>query len=318
MEDRAHAMTAGLFAIVLSCMMLAALWWFSDRRESTRDLLLVTRGSVQGLNPQAIVRYRGMIAGKVAEITLDPKDPRLLLVRASIRDDLPITEGTRARLATQGVTGIAFISLEDAGNDTRPLAGNPPRIALESGTIEQLADASLQVMLRLKTVAERLQVLASDENMARLGNTLSSLESASRGADRTFREIQPTVAAIRQVLAPANLARISRTLDNLDQASGELSPMSKDVRALLERLQSVSEKLDAAAGASGEALTQTTLPRLNLLLQELTNTSRQVSDLLDELDTSPQLLLLGRGTPRPGPGERGFSPASAGSSPREP
>ena len=49
-----------------------------------------------------------------------------------------------------------------------------------------------------------------------------------------------------------------------------------------------------------------TLPRLNGLLQELTITSRQLSDLLDEIDNSPQLLLLGRGKPVPGPGEAGF------------
>ena len=119
MENRSHAIAAGLFAIFLGVGVVVALWWFSDKREPTRDVLLVSSGSVNGLNPQATVRYRGIVAGKVAAIGLDPANPRELLVTARIRADLPITRGTRARLATQGVTGLAFIALDDAGDDPR-------------------------------------------------------------------------------------------------------------------------------------------------------------------------------------------------------
>ena len=77
-------------------------------------------------------------------------------------------------------------------------------------------------------------------------------------------------------------------------------------RKLLGRLQSLSERLDSLAGAAGEGLAGSTLPRFNLLLQELTTTSRQLSELLDEIDSSPQMLILGRGKPLPGPGEAGF------------
>ena len=52
--------------------------------------------------------------------------------------------------------------------------------------------------------------------------------------------------------------------------------------------------IDSIAGATGEGFATSTLPRLNVLLQELTSTSRQLSDLLDEIDNSPQLLILGR------------------------
>ena len=76
MESRSHAIAAGLFAIILSCALVGALWWFSDRRDATRDVLLVSSGSVNGLNVQATVRYRGIVAGKVAAINLDPADPR--------------------------------------------------------------------------------------------------------------------------------------------------------------------------------------------------------------------------------------------------
>lgn len=306
MESRSHAIAAGLFAIVLSAGVVLALWWFSDKREATRELVLVTSSSVNGLNPQATVRYRGIVAGKVAGIGLDPGNPRDVLVTVRIRADLPITQGTRARLATQGVTGLAFIALDDSGENVAPLAGDPPRIRLAPGLIDEVSAASLQTLTRVRELAERLAGLANPDNLARIERTMAHLERSSQGLERTLQEAPQTLAAVRQVFSKDNLARISRSLDNLERLSGEAVPLAREGRTLLTRLQTVSERIDSLAGATGEGVATSTLPRLNGLLQELTVTSRQLSDLLDEIDNSPQLLLLGRGKPVPGPGEAGF------------
>ncbi len=306
MESRSHAIAAGLFAIVLSAGVVLALWWFSDKREATRELVLVTSSSVNGLNPQATVRYRGIVAGKVAGIGLDPGNPRDVLVTVRIRADLPVTQGTRARLATQGVTGLAFIALDDSGENAAPLAGDPPRIRLAPGLIDEVSAASLQTLTRVRELAERLAGLANPDNLARIERTLAHLERSSQGLERTLQEAPQTLAAVRQVFSRDNLARISRSLDNLERLSGEAVPLAREGRTLLNRLQTVSERIDSLAGATGEGVATSTLPRLNGLLQELTITSRQLSDLLDEIDNSPQLLLLGRGKPLPGPGEAGF------------
>jgi phospholipid/cholesterol/gamma-HCH transport system substrate-binding protein len=306
MENRSHAIAAGLFAILLSACIVLALWWFSDKREVTRDVLLVTTGSVNGLNPQATVRYRGIVAGKVADITLDSANPRDLLVTVRIRANLPITKGTRARMASQGVTGLAYISLDDNGDQPEPLVGDPPRIRLAPGLMEEVADASLQTLNRLREMAERLATLTRAENLTRIEKTLANLESSSQGLDRTLKEAPLALASVRQVFSKDNLARIQRSLDNLEHLSADAVPMATEGRNLLVKLQTVADRIDSIAGATGEGFSTSTLPRLNVLLQELTTTSRQLSDLLDEIDSSPQLLILGRGKPPPGPGEAGF------------
>ncbi len=313
MENRSHAIAAGLFAIFLGVGVVLALWWFSDKRETTRDVLLVSSGSVNGLNPQATVRYRGIVAGKVAGIGLDPANPRELLVTARIRADLPITRGTRARLATQGVTGLAFIALDDAGDDPAALTGadgGPPRLRLAPGLVDEVADASVQTLHKVRELADRLTTLATPGNIARIERTLANLESASHGLDRTLKEAPQTLAALRQVVGKDNLGRIARTLDNLERLSADAAPLARDGRNLVTKLQGVGERIDSLVGTTGEGLASSTLPRLNVLLQELTTTSRQLSDLLDEIDDSPQLLLLGRRKPPPGPGEAGFGAAA--------
>lgn len=309
MESRAHAIAAGLFVILLSAGIVLSLWWFSDKREVTRDVVLVTSGSVNGLNPQSTVRYRGIVAGKVADIALDPANPKDLLVKVRIRSDLPITRGTRARMANQGVTGLAYIALDDAGDKPEPLQGEGgglPRIRLAPGLMEEVADASVQTLKRVQEIVDRLAVLTRQDNLAHIEKTLANLESSSQGLDRTLKEAPKTLAAVRQVFSKENLARIDRSLANLERLSAEAAPMASEGRALLVRLQNVTERVDGVVGATGEGFATSTLPRLNVLLQELTTTSRQLSDLLDELDNSPQLLLLGRGKPAPGPGEAGF------------
>jgi len=313
MESRSHAIAAGLFAIFLGAGILVALWWFSDRREETRDIVLVSTGSVNGLNPQATVRYRGIIAGKVAGIALDPADPRNLLVTARISASLPITRGTKARLATQGVTGLAFIALDDTGDDPTPLAGEggaPPRLRLAPGFLDNVVEASTQRLEQIRVLLDRLTSLASPDNLARTERILHGLESSSQGLARTMQEAPQTLAAVRRLVDGDNLARIRRSLANLERLSAEAVPVASEGRALLARLQAVSDKVDGLVGTTGEGLAADTLPRLNVLLQELTITSRQLSDLLDEIDDSPQLLLLGRRRPPPGPGEAGFGAAS--------
>jgi phospholipid/cholesterol/gamma-HCH transport system substrate-binding protein len=72
----------------------------------------------------------------------------------------------------------------------------------------------------------------------------------------------------------------------------------------------LAERVDVMLGSSGGEAAQVTLPRANALMKELTDTSRQLSRLLETIDDSPQALLFGRAQPKPGPGESGFSSGS--------
>ena len=75
MENRAHALAAGIFVIVLGIAAGYAVRWFSNQ-DILRDryLLVSEAGSVSGLNPAAVVRYRGVSIGKVEEIRFDTQD----------------------------------------------------------------------------------------------------------------------------------------------------------------------------------------------------------------------------------------------------
>ena len=85
MENKAYALAAGLFTLLLGVGVIAAALWFSGNVVETQDYLLVSRYPVSGLNPQAPVRFRGVTVGKVVSIDFDPLDARAIQVQISVR-----------------------------------------------------------------------------------------------------------------------------------------------------------------------------------------------------------------------------------------
>ena len=74
MENRSHALVAGLFALILGLSAVAALWWFGGKKEATNQYVVLTKKNITGLNVQAQVRYRGIRVGKVERISFDRED----------------------------------------------------------------------------------------------------------------------------------------------------------------------------------------------------------------------------------------------------
>jgi phospholipid/cholesterol/gamma-HCH transport system substrate-binding protein len=296
MENRAHALAAGLFAILLGAGVVFAIWWFSGQRVPMREIVLEARGDINGLGAQSRVRYRGMAVGSVRAVAIDPEDLRTLLVRIAVPADLPLTRGTTAALGTLGVTGLAFVQLDDRGVDRRPLAaadGEVPRIALQPKLVEALSGRALAALDQFQALGERLQ------------GALASLESAAAGVDRGVAELPATLAALRAALSAGNIARITSVLGNLERGSAEAVPAVAELRRLIVRIDQAAARLELRAAAAGDDLVERTLPQLDVLLGELTSTSQRFGHLVEELDASPQLLLTGRDRPLPGPGEAG-------------
>ncbi len=309
MENRAHALAAGLFALILGAGLVVALWWFSQERQPMRELVLVARSDVNGLGQQSRVRYRGLAVGNVTQIRIDPEDPLNILVRIQVAENLPITRGTRASLGSLGVTGLSFVQLDDRGTDPTPLTGvdgQLPRIELEAGLMSQVTDRALEAVEQFRSVATRISGAFDEDSAARFRETLVRLESAAAGMDRSFAEAPRTLEAVRSVFSAKNVARISATLANLERTSGEAAPAMAELRSLLVRVDQMAQRVDRAAASAGDSLIDGTLPQLNELLRDLTNTSRRLGRLIEEVETTPQLLLTGRAEHQPGPGEDGF------------
>mgnify|MGYP003620906254 CR=1 FL=1 len=73
MENKSHALAAGLFVVLLTAMVIGwSIWMGRDNAAYTR-YELATQDSVTGLQLQATVRYKGVPVGKVTAIEFNPE-----------------------------------------------------------------------------------------------------------------------------------------------------------------------------------------------------------------------------------------------------
>jgi phospholipid/cholesterol/gamma-HCH transport system substrate-binding protein len=282
MENRSHALIAGLFLLIFGASTIAALWWF-DGQEESNHYVVETRENVTGLNVQGQVRYRGIRVGKVESILLDPADARVTLIGIAVRKDIPITRGTAAKLGYQGVTGIAHILLEDNGKDTIPLPQDKEggvRIVMQSSLIQELADVGSEVLRQTRDLLAGMNDLLRPENRQMISRMLDNLETSSQHARETSERLL-------QVLNSDAIARINSILLHSEKTVAQASPFFAEARGLVARL--------------------------NELTAEFESTSHQLNRVLRMLEESPQSLIFGRRAISPGPGETGFvTPSTRG------
>lgn len=308
MENKAYAFAAGVFTLLLGATAVFVAMWLTGETEARHAFVLESRYPITGLNPQAIVRFRGVDVGKVEAIDFDPKNPRLILIRVAVRTDTPVTAGTYAQLGTQGVTGLAYVFLDDDGSKPERLPPDPEgkrRILVRQSFLDELSASGQDLVDYANRLARRLDGFLSDENQAQFVRTLASIESAAVRIDRLAAEAGPAVGNLPALTEDARkvLARADTTLATINEVTLQLA----GGLGALERVAKSAEQLGGAAVSFSSAAEKDTLPRLNALLEQLARNSRRLDRLLTELEEQPGSFIFGRPAPPPGPGETGFT-----------
>lgn len=309
MENKAYALAAGLFTLLLGAGVIVAAMWFSGETYEQVTYVLESKHTVSGLNIQALVRLRGVEVGKVSSIGFDPEDARNILIGIGVKAGTPITRGTVAQLGSQGLTGLSYVMLEDDGSKPEtlpPSTDKTARIPMRRSFLDELSGSGKDVVAEINQVARRLNVLLGDKNQAQLMRTLTSLESATERVTVLVREIGPGARNLPALTADARkvLQQANATLGNLNNLAQQLAQRVDT----LERVARSAEQVGGATQSASSAIVTESLPRINALLDELASNSRNLDRLLTELNDQPHSLVFGRQPVAPGPGEPGFNP----------
>ncbi len=332
MENKSHAWAAGAFVILVTALLVAlAAWLMRDTR--LRDALeFSTRESVSGLQAQAAVRYRGIDVGKVDAIAFDPKVRGNVLVRLAIDQGTPITKSTYAVLGYQGVTGLAYVQLDDAGESNELLnmaSEQAPRIPLRPSLLSKLSDQGANILIQIEETTKRLNMLlAPDNQKALIGSVQAIGASASNfstqisamqqtldaqfGADRTdipalVKDTRGTMQALQ-----ATASELSKTAQEATKVASSLNTLSQRVAEKGGTLDRVNDGLGnvntavQAIGQSAQSLSNSTLPRTARMLDDTARAARTTERAVKELGDNPQSLIFGNAPVAPGPGESGF------------
>ena len=315
MENKSHAIAAGIFVLLLLAMLAGLASWLTRDTSTLRAYEISSKEAVTGLQPQAAVRYKGVQVGRVTAIGLDPQTRGNVLLHIAVDDSAPITASTFASLGVQGVTGLAFVQLDDTGESTQPLAGSPKhlaRIPMRPGLLSRLTEQGGHMLGQLDAASQRLNSLLDAQNQQALVTAVNKLAQAASGISQLSRHADqaltgggpPGSANLPQMAAQADasLKSISLTAERLRDSAEVVKNAAENFRRTTTRMLESGGTLDKIARATDEA----------------SRTVRQVGRVAEGVADQPQSLLFGRSAAAPGPGEPGFAPPAAASFQTEP
>ncbi|TAN66780.1 MAG: MCE family protein [Methylobacter sp.] len=292
-----HALITGLFLIALVTASTAIIFWIGSMDQERNVYVISTRASVSGLNPESTVFYRGIAVGKVLNVRFDPLDSGTILVPVEVDKNIVLSKGVYATLRLKGVTGLTQIQLEDSGTIAEALLpGDDPvsRIPLVPSLTDKLMDSGENLLHKADHLMQRLSALLNDENEKNIGGILNNLKSLTDKLSELQKSVDKALAGV-----PALTTDARKTLNNIDALTNDLQGLTKDVQNLSVKASGLVDN----GKTTGDALTQTTLPKINKLLAELQSTTQQVKRVASMLENDPQGLLLGPSQQDVGPGE---------------
>lgn len=313
MENKPHAFWAGMFTIGLLVVIALTVIFFSADRAVRVPFDLISRSNVTGLYPDAAVRYRGLDVGKVQSIKFDPNTPGEIRIRILVDQKAPMTRSTFGTLALQGVTGIAFVQLDDNGVDLSPLHSSAEHVAelpLRPGLLDQLQRRGDALLRKFDRIAGDIDEMLSEDNQKQLMAAVNSLQQAASSVNGLAQQLQPTTSKL-----PAAVTELQRTLHSTNTLITSMNRPDGPFQINLNKAGTAAAQAGAALSSIDASIQDLsarvgydTLPRVDSLTDDVRSAMRSVDRAADAFNASPRSVLFG-GTPQPapGPGEPGFA-----------
>ncbi len=276
MSTKSSKFLIGLFVIIGVMICAGIIIWVGAARILMKGSLYAVYfdESVQGLQVDSAIKYRGVEIGKVQSIDVAP-DYKLIEVIMKIDLEGDLHHQTIASLRTAGITGIVFIELDRI--KPGELAGSPkltfkpgyPVIPSRKSEISRfLADTTVIIdqvkQIDFKGISDNLKKTSEAINNfvagKRVSNILAHLESSSINLDEAITTINRTVSqgklnqtvneTLGVLIETRQLINQTRTeINNLNlrekarQADDILKNIDTNTKIITNRLQDTSENL---------------------------------------------------------------------------
>ncbi len=319
MENKSHAIAAGAFVLVIAALLVAMAVWLTRDTGEHSVYEISSAEAVTGLQSQAGVRYRGVRVGRVLSIALDRAIPGNVLIRIAVDEDTPVTQTTFASLGFQGVTGLAFIQLDDTVPMGAALQGDaeiPPRIPMRPGLITRLSDQGVGLLKRLDEATQRVNQLLAEPNQKKMMDAIGNLGQAAAGISQLSDQASQAKLPELALETSATLKSLRAVSERLGSSADSVGTSADAFKVMSKRMSEPGGTLDRIAEgtetllATGQTLNATLVPRLNRTVDDAGRTLRHIGRAVESVNNNPQALLLGNGSPLPGPGEPGFAEPS--------
>jgi phospholipid/cholesterol/gamma-HCH transport system substrate-binding protein len=307
----------GLFVTVGTVIAVVAIVWLSAAKYFEKGFYIVTYfdESVQGLQKDSAVKYRGIDIGNVEKIGVAP-DRRMIEVLMKITmkpkaedeidaaerelrekdEERPLREKFTCQLKSAGITGIVFVEV----NEKRP--GDEemePKLTFEPDYeyVPSVPSNIKQLQMAIELVVDKVQELdfagisdqAKDSVKAvedffsgeKMENVMANLDSITARVDDLIAHIQEQTedAPIEAVLVEAEntLVDVQELVENLNRSVEELNlgQAADKVEGFVDNLNRGTRAITMEIRATSESLRRST-ESLELLINRLEATPSDV------------------------------------------
>jgi len=310
MSSKSNNFRIGLFVLVGLIILIIGIILFGGEKFFREKYTIETyfSESVQGLDVGAPLKFYGVQIGNVSDIHFVFNDyetyKQYVLVRADIfpgkvrggggrrladeYDDIGVflkelvKKGLRLELASQGITGVAFLNMiyEDPGKfpaydiDWKP---EYPYIPSTPGTITLITNAIENLSEDLGSLINELRKSLEDANIAKISTDLDKLLN---DLDRTSMNIN-TILESEEV--GSSLKHLSNTLANIDKSTTNLPQAFSDLSKVILNIK---------------RLTLRQQQDIDNILQNITAITQDLTELLDTGKRQPSWILFGNPPPK--------------------
>jgi phospholipid/cholesterol/gamma-HCH transport system substrate-binding protein len=310
MENSSHSIATGVFVLILAVALCAGALWLGGGAIRGEPYDLITQADVAGLSAGATVRLRGVEVGEIRSIDFDPIDPRRVRVRALVKPNVHLLEGTRATIRYLGLSGTGYVELDPPQGASRTLetsATMPARIPLRDSGLAQLTDAGSELVTEFTKTLRRVNGILTPETSRNMSQLIAHLNEAAAGIGVLTHDLEPAARHTDRILENANV--LMRTIRMTATDADSVIVGAGAHGGALDAVRDGALETGSAARNVEGALVYDTLPRMDALLEQLSRTSDSLNQLLRQVQSEPQSLVFGLPPRAPGPGEPGFQQA---------
>ena len=301
----------GLFVIIGVSIGCIAIIWLGASKYFEKGGTYVTYfdESVQGLQKDSTVKYRGVDVGRVEKIRVAP-DNALIEVVMKINLKGELQRSHIAQLKPAGITGIVFIELDRKGPGEQDLspkisfASEYPIIASKPSDIKQILSGVQGVLENLNKIDAKGISEGIVSTVANLNGVITKVDNAlaEKRLDEIIIEVKNTLVKFQNFatnlegeIQTLNLAKTGAHVESATAKiekivnSGEIEAVLKEAKETIGNLNQWVDRLDK------RSLTVTN--DLKVISENLRKASESLGMLIERVYASPSDLLFGQPPP---------------------
>ena len=302
METRANFILIGVFTLLSILGTLAFFVWLASvqvtKQYQTYGILFE---DVSGLDPSGEVSFNGLPVGRVIGLRIAPQDPSKVFTTIEIEANTPVRSDTIAQLQSQGVTGVAYISLSGGTPAADPLVADAQGwkiIRSRRSNLQTLVQDAPDLLAEATQLLEQFQSLTGPENQAYVTNILRNLDASSGRLDQALNDFSDITGTVRDATAQITLftGRLdvigASVANTLEEADGALSAAKSAFDTAESTLVQSAQVVESARQSFDQAqnILSTQVPDI---LTEVTEVTAQTGAAIADLQIRSASLLDG-------------------------